>query len=483
MSYDWSDPSDEQEDYSACAHRFERMLKTHGHEFFDEDEFLFLIDHYMTLNKLEMAEKAIQEAMERYGESVSVKLRSIGLLIAREKTGKALKALLQLEKEYPTVDGISLYAEAVLYLELQELDKAEKKFKAVLQLPTSEREVVLEDPNFFNDLSDLHEERGDIIQALLAKQKAIRRKAAEAHELSFLTCRLEENGQLPMAESLWEARTETSPLSGVDWLCLGKIRCEAGKYEKAREAFHNVQALCGEDSDATPELAALQALEGHIRESEQELERYFSLHEKGESEQLRCYSQICRYAFDARQYQTCIHFCQKAIDLQGTDPYCHTLLALAYGECREYGKSVEVMRKLLRLDTNNFNNWLMMGEFLMNLDRMDEAGQAFQEARALAPEQENVQLAYAYYLHRIGQDNLAIGLLVQAYAEYGMPSVAYRLSHLYFHIGNTVDGNYYLRTAYASDPEGLEEFLRYEGEMMDYPDVLAFLEEINHSKD
>ena len=365
MLNDWSDPSEEQEEFATCAHRFEHMLKTHGHEFFDEDEYLFLIDHYMTLNRLDMAEKATQEAMERYGDRVSMKLRRIGLLTARNKTEEALKALRQLEKEHPTVDGISLYEEGVLYLELQQLDMAEQKFKAVLQLPPSERDVVLEDPNFYNDLSELHEEKGDLIQALLAKQKAIRRKAAEEYELSFLTAQLKENELLPLAENLWEARTDTTPLSAVDWLCLGKIRAEAGQYEKAQEAFCNVQALCGEDTEATPELAALQALKGEVQECEEELERYFALHSADANDQMRCYSQVARYAFDARKYRTCIHFCQKAIDKQAEEPYSYSLMALAYGETGEYGKGIEVLRKALRLATDDANNWLMMGEYLL----------------------------------------------------------------------------------------------------------------------
>ena len=116
MFDDWSDPEDieEQEELEASLRRFQQMVEHDGHAFFDEDEYIFIIDHYMSLEELDMAERAISNALERYPDNVPLILRHVGLLSARQKMDAALNLLRRTDAEHPDVDGITLYEEAVL---------------------------------------------------------------------------------------------------------------------------------------------------------------------------------------------------------------------------------------------------------------------------------------------------------------------------------------------------------------------------------
>lgn len=482
MYDDWSDPEEmeEREEYEASLHRFEQMVESDGHAFFDEDEYIYIIDHFMTEDKMEMAAKAIRQSMERYPDNLAIRLRRIGMLSAKHETEKALRELRRIDREYPDADGICLYEEAVLYLDMQQLDEAEAKFNAVLALPKAEREEVLQDPNFYNDLADLHASKGNLIQALVAKQEAIRRKAAPISEIAYLTGQLNAEGQWDEALKLFESRTEADPLSAIDWLVLGKIRMDAGQYSEAREALHNVQAIWGEETEATIELAAIHALTGNLPECEEEMAQYFKNTGTPPQQQSHWYGQIAQYAFDRNMFSSCLRLCQKAIDTNGEEMYGHLLKALALGELGDYGQGVEELEKCLRIQPDNFDALLLTGEYQLQLGRSEEAGEIFRNCCRRFPEHDKSWLSYASFLIRTDYLNEAIELLNHAVASRNNPAYIYRLSNCFFLKGDVQMGLFYLNIAYAEDADGLAEFLDYDSNLLTIPEIISFLNEINY---
>ena len=482
MYDDWSDPEEmeEHEEYEACLHRFEQMVESDGHAFFDEDEYIYIIDHFMTEDKMEMAAKAIRQSLERYPDNLYIRLRRIGMLSANHETEKALRELRRTDREYPDADGICLYEEAVLYLDMQQLDEAEAKFNAVLALPKAELEEVLQDPNFYNDLADLHASKGNLIQALVAKQEAISRKAAPISEIAYITGQLNAEGQWNEALKLYESRTEADPLSAMDWLVLGKIRMDAGQYSEAREALHNVQAISGEESEATIELAAIQALTGNLPECEEELEQYFKTTGTPPQQQSKWYGQIAQYAFDRNMFSSCLRLCQKAIDTNGEEMFGHLLKALALGELGEYGQGVEELEKCRRIQPDNFDALLLTAEYQLQLGHSEEAGELFHECCRRFPEQDKTWLSYATYLIRTDHLNEAIYMLIRAIALRNNTAFIYRLSYCFFLKGDATRGLFYLHLAYTEDADGLAEFLDYDSNLMNITEIISFLNEINY---
>ena len=118
MFDDWSDPEDmeEQEELEASLRRFQQMVEHDGHAFFDEDEYIFIIDHYMSLDELDMAERAISNALERYPDNVPLILRHVGLLSARQKMDAALTGRLY----HTTLRGQRLIGETAIDAEARD---------------------------------------------------------------------------------------------------------------------------------------------------------------------------------------------------------------------------------------------------------------------------------------------------------------------------------------------------------------------------
>ena len=484
MNEDWCDPEDleEEREMEASVHRFQQTVETHGHAFFDEDEYMFIIDHFMTINELDMAEKAILQALDRYPDNLPLQLRRIGLLINRRKYDTALSELCQIDSSHPEADGLSLYEEAVLYLDLEQPDAAESKFNAVLSLPKIERDEVMRDPNFFNDIADMYESKGQLKEALVNKLKAIRKKTAQMSELTYLVARLGEEGQSEEALQYFERRTEASPLSYLDWLCLAKIRMEMQQYDDAIEDLHNVQAICGEDSEASGELAAIHVLTGLPALGEQELERYFSHSDIIPEEQLRWYNQIAQYAFDRELYNTCIRFCQKGIDLYSEEVNGRFLMAMALGESSQFEHGLQVLHNLLRIQPDHMEAKLLAGEFELQLERPESAEIQFRECCRLYSESDRPWLTYACFLIRNGDLNEAMELLNRLVSSRDNPVFLYRLANCHFMREETDLGRFYLDMAYAEDPEGLDDFLNFDNNLLTNPEITSFLNEINYNR-
>ena len=484
MFEDWPELSEEEEqkENAACIERFEQILENGGNCYFDEDEFIFIIDHYMLLEDLDKAETALNRSLELFPDRLGLQLRRVGLLSAHDRCEEALKLLRTIDRRYPRADGICLYEEAVLYLELQAWDASEEKFQRILRLPENEREEVIGDPNFYNDLSELYEAKGKLYKAIEAKQQAVRNGAAKAEELSYLIAQLHENREDENALRFFRERTDADPFSELDWLCLGKICMEYGKIAEAREALDNALALGPEDSEANVDQATLLALEGKKAECEQQLEQYFRKHRSDLPDKLRCYNQIARCAYEQRQSRSCLFFSQKSIDLQPEEAYGHALAALALGDLGAYEQGLEELEFAIRREPDEIQHWLLRSEYLLQLERDEEVEKSLRECCAHFPDEPKAWLAYSYYFVGTGDMEKAISLLTYAAAIDSQPLYIYRLANYFFLKGDDVNGRFYLDMAYTSSPEHLDDFLDFDENVLKNPAVITFLNGIQNKK-
>lgn len=484
MFEDWPELSEEEEqrENAACIERFEQMLESGGNGYFDEDEYIFIIDHYMLQEDLGKAEAALKRSLEHFPDRLSLQLRRVGLLSARMQPDEALSLLQQIDRQYPKPDGICLYEEAVLYLELDALEEAEDKFKAIFRLPECERREVVRDPNFYNDLSDLYEGKGELFKAIEAKQQAVRKGVAKPEELGFLVAQLRENADYDESVRFFRKRVDENPLSEADWLCLGKTLMEGGQIAEAREALDNALALGKEDSEACVDQATLLAMEKQFTPCEEMLEHYFRRHASDLADKLRCYNQIARCVYEHQDPQTCLRFCQKSIDLQPEEAYAYALAALAYGETGKYETGLSALDTALRLEPDELHHWLLKSEYLIQLNREEEVEQTLRECCAHFPNEPKAWLAYSYYFVGIGDMEKAISLLTYAATIDSQPLYIYRLADYFFLKGDDVNGRFYLDLAYTADPGQLNEFLEYDEEILKIPAVQDFLNGIKNKK-
>ena len=85
------------QDFEKSLKRFEDMISSGSHQFFDADELEEIIDYYMQWFNLEMAKKALDFAMEHYPYSSSIKIKQAQYLSSQHHTREALNLLNEIE--------------------------------------------------------------------------------------------------------------------------------------------------------------------------------------------------------------------------------------------------------------------------------------------------------------------------------------------------------------------------------------------------
>ncbi|MFN6114838.1 MAG: tetratricopeptide repeat protein, partial [Flavobacteriales bacterium] len=81
------------EDQQSCVQRYEAMLHSNGHYFFDVEEFELIIDHYLEQNELRRAQEVLEYARQQHPGSLDLLFSEANVLIGQGKLNKALEVL------------------------------------------------------------------------------------------------------------------------------------------------------------------------------------------------------------------------------------------------------------------------------------------------------------------------------------------------------------------------------------------------------
>jgi tetratricopeptide (TPR) repeat protein len=108
---------------------------------------------------------------------------------------------------------------------------------------------------------------------------------------------------------------------------------------------------------------------------------------------------------------TAFKLAQKALSIDESDSYTHTVLSFTYSKMREHEKAIASGKKSVKLDPNNALAYCIYGSSLANAQRFDEAIVYLKQAIRLNPFP-----AYYYYYH-LGRSYFYKGQYEDALAE------------------------------------------------------------------
>lgn len=133
------DPSYEENDNRDKLVKLEDMFSNTAYHYFDVNEWESLIEYYLSLLKIDKAQKALQLAQHQHPYSDELKLKSAELCLEQNNPDRALPILKKLETRYPSNSEIlTLQAEALskrndhygsisIYKRALKLDDADKE--------------------------------------------------------------------------------------------------------------------------------------------------------------------------------------------------------------------------------------------------------------------------------------------------------------------------------------------------------------------
>lgn len=476
------EPSEEEKkEIEAYVNRFENMVRNgRGLAFFDEEEYLCIIEHYLMEQNYPMAELALELAQSMYPSNIPIQLRRVSLLSGKQEKGKALRLMQEIDAPGREVDATTLYEEAMLYSELQKWDLSEKKFLQIFTLPEKDWNEFRQDPIFYADIAEMYTSKDDLLSALPYYVHSWDLEANDDTDsnISFLLCEFNARKQLVEAADILIRGIEQDPLSEYAWIMLGKIQLDLKHYQQAEDAYDHALSL-GTHTDCILDLASVYVLRGREEQAEALFKEYQDLHWDEYSPDFH----IASVCYDMEEWTLSMRYCQKAIDRDPGFYQAYNLMAFALGAQDRYMEGIPYLQKSLELFDDDAFTYINLGEFLMQENRDEEAGQIFQQTVERYPDDSRAWLAYADYLADTEQLDAAISVLREVVRFQPKESAYfYRLAYYHFLREDDVSGMSYLEYAYRMNPNGLNEFMEMDEKLASVPLVLAFLHEIKNQK-
>jgi tetratricopeptide (TPR) repeat protein len=215
--------------------RFEKMIAEGISYFFDLEEYLDIIDYYITYGNFNFAHKAIKMGLDQYPENIELLMYQTELLALEGELVEAKKILQFIKNISPDNPDLPLL-EADIYSRSNMHEMAVESLLEALKYHPEDTEI-------YDLLSIEYLYLDQYEKALQVSQKSLDLNPDNQAALyNIVSCfdLMEKNDK---ARSFLENFIEKHPMSEIGWSLLGKRYLEEKKYEKALQALDYAIAI------------------------------------------------------------------------------------------------------------------------------------------------------------------------------------------------------------------------------------------------
>jgi len=417
--------------------KFESMLKTNHVLFFDSNEFENIIHHYLENGKIALAKKAIKMGLEQHPTSVTLKLFKTEIYILEDKLEEADKLLDELYELEPSNEEIYIQKASVL-------SKRDEHKKAIHTLL-----IAL-------DLTDDDEDQADL-HALIGMEYLFLDQFENAREY-FVKCLELDNDdysalynviycfdfldQNQEAINFLNQYLDKNPYSEVAWHQLGKQYFTIKEYKKALASFDF--AIISDDSFVGAYLEKGKVLEKQ-KQFNEAIENYkitLTLDEPTSFALLRighCYEKMGQDDLAVQYFYKTVH----------EDPLLDKgwiAITKFYHKKHNFQKALYYINKAINIDCDNVIYWKLYAQINHRLNFLEEAERGYKKTLDLGNYELSTWLSRTDILIHLGEYNAAILNLIQAAEFYPETAeIEFRLAGLHYTLLEKEKGQYHLK--------------------------------------
>lgn len=427
--------------------KFESMLKTNHVLFFDSNEFENIIHHYLENGKIALAKKAIKMGLEQHPTSVNLKLFKTEIYILEDKLEEADKLLDELYEIEPTNEEIYIQKASVL----SKRDEHQKAIHTLL--------IAMNLTNDDEDIADLN--------ALIGMEYLFLDQFENARDYFIKCLELDNDDYSALYNIIYcfdfldqnqEAITflnqylDRNPYSEVAWHQLGKQYFTTKEYKKALAAFDF--AIISDDNFVGAYLEKGKVLEKQ-RQYEEAIENYkitLALDEPTSFALLRighCYEKMGKDDLAVQYFYKTVH----------EDPLLDKgwiAITKFYNKKRNYQKALYYINKAINIDGDNVVYWKLYAQINHRLNFLEEAERGYKKTLDLGNYELSTWLSRSDILIHLGEYDAAILNLIQAAEFYPeTPEIEFRLAGLHFTLLEKEKGEYHLKNGLLLNDEYL----------------------------
>ncbi|TVZ60256.1 tetratricopeptide repeat protein [Flavobacteriaceae bacterium MAR_2010_105] len=425
--------------------KFESMLKTNNVLFFDSNEFENIIHHYLENGKIALAKKAIKMGLEQHPTSVNLKLSKTEIYVLENKLEEADKLLDELYEIEPSNEEIYIQKASVLSkrdehqkaintlliaLDMTDNDEDDADLYALIGMEYLFLDQFDNAKNYFIKCLDLD---GDDYSAL--------------YNIIYCFDFLDQNTE---AINFLNRYLDSNPYCEVAWHQLGRQYFTLKEYQKALAAFDF--AIISDDNFVGAYFEKGKVLE-KLKKYEEAIENYkvtLTLDEPTSFALLRmghCYEKLGKNDLAVQYFYKTVH----------EDPLLDKgwiAITKFYNKKRNYQKALYYINKAINIDCDNVIYWKLYAQINHRLGFWEEAERGYKKTLDLGNYELATWLSRADILIRLGEYEASILNLIQAAEFYPETAeIEFRLAGLHFTLLEKEKGQYHLKNGLLLNDE------------------------------
>ncbi len=333
--YSWSDDTNHNE----LVVRFEKMLETDMHFFFDVNEFEIIIDYFIDFQILDKAKLAIDLALQQHPSYLGFKIKSAKLLAQNGKHYEALEQLNQIELIEPANDELYI-SKGEIYSMMSKYELSIEQYKKAIPYSESPEDL-------YSVIAFEYENLNDYPNAIKNLKNALDLKPDSEniiHEIAFF---FDITNREKDAVTFFVEFLDSNPFSKVAWFNLGIFYNQLELYEKAIEAYEYTLAIDEEFSSA-----------------------YFN---------------IANSLSGLNRYTEAIEYYEETFKYESPEPITHYYIGESYENMNDIKNAMRHFNKALEIDDKLSNAWAGLGRLFAAQDNDTTAVNYYMRAIELMP--------------------------------------------------------------------------------------------------
>ena len=341
--------------YEDLIRRFEAMLQTNESLFFDLEDFITIIEHYVNVGNYNLAQKAIDTGLKQHDQNVDILLYKAELYSLNDKLENAEQLLEELRYLDPNRLEIPML-EAEIYSRKHLHKKAIEALHRALKLPDAEAAEIYEMITVEHLYLDNYNE------ALEAAIQALKSDPDSSMSLFNAVSCYDLIDRPDDAIFFLENFLNKNPFSEVGWSLLAKKYIDKGQFEKALEAIDFAIAI-----------------------DDKFLGAYY--------DKAYIFSKL-------RRYREALIFYKMTLDIADPTAFTYYHIARIYQRMNDMNNAAEYFLKAINEDPGHFKSWIKLVELKIENKEWDAALDIAKKASEIVNHEELYELLGDIYVHK-----------------------------------------------------------------------------------
>lgn len=446
--------------------QYDNLRQGRSSVFFEEESFEKIIDHFDDQEEYLKALEAADMSLEYFPYSASLLLRKADVLLSTRKYQEALTVL----EKAQLFDGadVNLYIlKTDAYLALDQQDKAVELLQEAISNFSGDEKIEL----LFElaDVYDDYEEFDKVFDCLVVILQDDPTNEEALYKICFWT---DFTGRNEESIRLHLKIIDDHPYSELAWFNLAAAYQGLKLYEKAIDAYHYALAIDEKFDYAYRNIGDAYIRLRKYKEAIEALEKVLELSKPEEViyEAIgHCYDRMKNYA------QARFHY-RKASHLNAEDSKLFYKIACTYFNEGQYTSAVKQLETALKLNKQQTEYNLLMGECKLQLGLVKEAIQYFTSVVRTKPKNKAgwEALVRCLYLGEFYNEAKQQALSALEFTN-NKPLFYYYLSAILFASGKAKEALLYLEQALQQAPKSLKKFVELNPSILQNPSVVDLI--------